>query len=103
MNQIVMYEITAAVAPELIEKYEKYMREEHIPALLATGYFRAAKFTRSPDNRYRILYEARSQESLDKYLELDAPRLRADFQNHFPTGIKLSRENWQILNEWQAE
>lgn len=103
MNQIVIYEITAAVAPEFVEKYEKYMREQHIAALLATGYFRAAKFARSSENHYRIFYEARSPESLDKYLELDAPRLRADFQNHFPAGIELSRENWRILEEWQAE
>ncbi len=103
MPKTVIYEITAVVAPELIEKYEKYMREQHIPDLLATGYFRAAKFTRSGDNRYRIFYEAHNQESLDKYLEMEAPHLRADFSAHFPTGVKLSREIWQVVEHWQEK
>ena len=69
MNQIIIYEITAVVEAGLIEKYEKYMRERHIPDLLATGYFRGAKFTYSNGNRYRILYEAHNIEALNKYLE----------------------------------
>lgn len=103
MNQFVIYEITAVVAPELIEKYEKYMREQHIPDLLATGYFRGAKFTSSTDNRYRILYEAQNMESLDKYLEREAARLRADFLAHFPTGVEVSREIWHIVEHWQEK
>lgn len=101
MNQIVIYEITAVVDGELIEEYEKYMRERHIPDLLATGYFRGAKFTYSTENRYRILYEAHNIESLNKYLEREAARLRADFTEHFPTGIKLSREIWHVEEIWQ--
>jgi hypothetical protein len=100
MLQTVLYEITAAVNVELIKKYEKYMREQHIPDLLETGFFVGAKFTRSSENRYRIVYEALDQESLDEYLEKEAPRLRADFQRHFPAGIELSRENWVVLEEW---
>jgi len=103
MLSTVIYEITAVVAPELTEKYEKYMRERHIPDLLATGYFRGAKFTYSTDNRYRILYEAHNQESLDKYLEREAPRLRADFLAHFPAGIELSREIWRVVEHWQEK
>jgi hypothetical protein len=103
MNQAVIYEITAVVAPELIEKYEKYMREQHIPDLLATGYFRGAKFTRSTKNRYRILYEAHNQESLNQYLENDATRLRADFLAHFPAGIELSREIWHVVEHWKEK
>ncbi|HEX8196065.1 MAG TPA: DUF4286 family protein [Pyrinomonadaceae bacterium] len=103
MNQAVIYEITAIVAPELIEKYEKYMRGQHIPDLLATGYFHGAKFTRSTKNRYRILYEAHNQESLNQYLESDATRLRADFLAHFPAGIELSREIWHVVEHWQVK
>jgi hypothetical protein len=103
MLPTVIYEITAIVAPELTDKYEKYMREQHIPDLLATGYFCGAKFTSSTKNRYRILYEAHNRESLDKYLETDAPRLRADFLAHFPTGIELSREIWYVIEHWQEK
>lgn len=97
---MVIYEITAIVQAESIEEFEKYMRERHIPDLLATGFFRAAYFTRSSENRYRIQYHAHDRKALDEYLKTDANRLRADFLAHFPTGIQLSRENWDVLQSW---
>jgi hypothetical protein len=99
---MVIYEITAAVQAELVEEYEKYMRERHIPDLLATGYFRGAYFTRSAENRYRIQYHARDRAALENYLQTEAGRLRADFLAHFPEGIGLSRENWDILESWNG-
>lgn len=97
---MLIYEITATVSDELIENYEKYMREQHIPDLLQTGHFVHAYFTRSGENRYRIQYFAHDQEALDDYLQNDAPRLREDFNQHFPEGIEVSRENWEILEAY---
>lgn len=100
---MVIYEITAVVRAEFVEEYEKYMRERHIPDLLATGYFSVAYFTRSAENRYRIQYHAHDQQALDEYLENDANRLRADFLAHFPEGVELSREVWKVLESWQID
>ena len=103
MNQTVIYEITALVCAELIEEYEKYMRERHIPDLLETGCFRGASFSRSSGNRYRVRYEALNQKALDNYLGNEAERLRADFLAHFPEGVELSREVWQVLHIWNPD
>jgi hypothetical protein len=103
MNQTVIYEITAIVRAELVDAYEKYMRERHIPDLLATKYFSAAYFTRTLENRYRIQYHARDEDILREYLNKDAERLRADFNKHFPEGIEVSREVWIVLHSWLAE
>lgn len=100
---MVIYEITAAVSADLIEEYEKYMRERHIPDLLATGFFAGAFFTRTTGNRYRIQYHARDETALKSYLEKDAERLREDFKNHFPAGVELTREVWEIVQDWEAE
>lgn len=97
---MIIYEITTTVSDELLETYEKYMREIHIPDLLATGYFGKAYFTRSGENRYRVQYHAHDQKALDDYLEKDAPRLREHFMSHFLKGIELSRENWEIVEEF---
>ena len=97
---MVIYEITAVVPAELVEEYEKYMRERHIPDLLATGYFCGAYFTGSAENRYRVQYHAHDGTALKNYLQTEAARLRADFISHFPDGIELSRENWEILESW---
>lgn len=97
---MIIYEITAVVRADLIEAYEKYMRETHIPDLLATGFFSGAKMSRADENRYRIQYEAHDQAALDEYLGSEAARLRADFAKHFAEGVEISRENWEVLEIW---
>ena len=98
---MLIYEITATVRADLIEAYEKYMREIHIPDLLATGFFSGARIARAGENRYRIGYEARDNESLDEYLSTAAAHLRADFMGHFPEGVDVARENWEVLQVWK--
>jgi len=98
---MVTYEVTALVRPDLVHAYEGYMRR-HIPELLATGRFVSATFARTSEHRYRIRYEARDQASVDRYIAEDAPRLRADFAEHFPKGVEVSREIWETIGEWSA-
>ena len=98
---MIIYEITVAVEEQIVEAYEKYMQEQHIPDLLATGYFMAAYFTRAAGNRYRVQYHALNPKYLEDYLSNDAERLRADFLAHFPSGVEVSRENWEIVKSWQ--
>lgn len=96
---MVTYEITAVVDGRLADEYERYMKDRHIPDLLATGHFASAAFSRSGD-RYRIRYEAHDQAALDKYLAEHAKRLRRDLQQHFPTGVEFSREIWEVLGRF---
>ena len=98
---MVTYEITATVRADLVGAYERFMRDQHIPDLLATGLFSSATLGRSQPGRYRIRYEARSREALDRYVAEHAPRLRAHLQREFPEGIELSREEWEILKSWE--
>ena len=76
---MITYEITVDVAPKLVETYESFMRQEHIPDVLATGCFQQASFTRSDRGRYRIRYEVGTAEMLESYLAAHAPRLRDAF------------------------
>lgn len=98
---MVTYEVTAQVRVDLIASYEAYMRA-HIVELLATRRFIRATFARSAGQRYRIRYEALDQQSVDRYVAEDAPRLRADFAEHFPAGVEVSREVWETIGEWPA-
>jgi len=99
---MVTYEITTRVDLSLVERYEGYMRERHIPDLLATGCFEAATFTRAEPGRYRIRYEAPTEAALQQYLSAHAPRLRADFAANFPSGAEVDREIWHWLEGWQV-
>jgi hypothetical protein len=100
-NQMITYEITATVRADVVDAYERYMIERHIPDLLATGSFEGAIFSRSSDGRYRIRYEARHRGALDQYLAEHASRLRKHFADTFPDGVALSREEWEQIQAWQ--
>lgn len=93
---MLIYEVTATVEPGIADDYERYMRERHIPDLLATGCFAAAFFAKN-GNMYRIGYHCDSRNELDAYFADHADRLRADMAAHFPAGIEFSRNEWEIV------
>jgi hypothetical protein len=99
---MIAYEVTATVEDSLVGRFERYMRETHIPEVLATGCFQAAVFARSSPGRYRTSYVARTQADLDRYLERHTAGLRVDFAAHFPEGVSLSREIWGTVQRWEA-
>lgn len=100
---MILYEVTATPDAEMRARYETYMRETHIRDVLATGCFVAARFAAAPGGNYRTTYIASAQDHLDRYLDIHAPRLRDDFARHFPAGVALTREVWQVMEEWRAE
>jgi hypothetical protein len=95
-----IYEVTATVDPDRCEDYETYMRKQHVSDVLATGLFLDETFETAGSGRYRVRYTLPSRESLEEYLEVHAPRLRADFHAHFSTGVELSREDWDVLQRF---
>jgi hypothetical protein len=94
---MIIYEITALVDAGQVGAYERFMREHHIPDLLATGCFSRATLARSSPGRYRAGFEARDEADLERYLVDHAPRLRQDFASRFSAGVTLSREVWTVV------
>lgn len=99
---MVTLEVTATVRSDLVPAFERYMREQHVPDLLATGAFAGASFSRSSPGRYRVRYEAHSRAALDEYLAEHAPRLRAHLKEQFPEGVEIAREEWVVLESWPS-
>lgn len=91
-----VYEVTLTVAEHLVDDYEKYMLEQHIPEVLATGAFLSAEMRRAK-NKYRITYYAEDRGLLGRYLVNDADRLRSDFAEHFPEGVEATRQVWDVI------
>ncbi|HEY7505296.1 MAG TPA: DUF4286 family protein [Gemmatimonadales bacterium] len=100
---MIAYEVTSVVEESLAGRFEQYMRETHIPDVLATGCFQSAVFARSSPGRYRTGYIARTQADLDRYLETHTARLRVDFAAHFPKGVSLAREIWVAVQRWEGQ
>ncbi len=97
---MITYEVTAEVRDDLRARFELYMRDRHIPDVLATGLFVGASFLRGDDGRYRTRYQFADRETYDRYIGTHSSRLRADFASHFPEGVTLSRDLWTVLAEW---
>jgi hypothetical protein len=94
---MITYEVLAEVDAALAADYERYMRDEHIPEVLATGCFARAALERGGEGRYRTRYEAASRALLERYLREHTAELRARFAARFPEGIRLSRMEWETL------
>lgn len=97
---MIAYEVTVDVAAELADQYIAYMLIRHVPDLLATGCFVGAEFAQAGEVRFRQRYLAFSREDLDRYLAEHAVRLREDFAKHFPHGIAITREVWEVHKSW---
>lgn len=98
----IFYEVTLQADPSLRSALEHHMRRDHIPAILRTGCFRRIRFDAASAGTFRTCYQAESQGDLDRYLHDHAPRLRAEFQARFPTGVTLSREIWMACEVWES-
>jgi hypothetical protein len=99
---MITYEVTALVEASLAQSYERYMRQQHIPDVLASGCFQSADFASAAPGRYRMRYEASTNEDLERYLTMHAARLREDAASHFPEGVVLSREVWTVMQRWDG-
>ena len=97
---MVLYEVTLQVEPSLASRVEDHMRREHIPAIFATGCFQQIYFDQASPARFRTRYVARAQSDLNRYLQEHAPKLRAEFQDRFPSGVRLARETWSTVQSW---
>jgi len=97
---LLTYEVTLQIEPAMASSLERYMREHHIPAIFATGCFQRIRFAQASAARFRTSYEAAGQAELDRYLSDHAPRMRAEFQADFPTGVTLTREVWNERQVW---
>src|SRR6185503_3973177 len=57
-DRMVTYEVTCEVEADRTAAFERFMRERHIPELLATGCFQGAELLQSAPGRYQVRYHA---------------------------------------------
>ena len=86
---MILYNVTSSVDPEVAEEWLTYMRDVHIPDVMATGFFLRSQICRmlnEEDNgfTYATQYYCLSVEQLEEYQRVAAPGLRADLETRFP-------------------
>lgn len=94
---MLLYNVTVSVEEDAIDAWKSWMKETHIPAVLATGCFTNARFLKlhhEPENfgeTFAIQYECSGWLELNEYLEKHAPGLRQQMEHLFPNKTSAFR------------
>lgn len=86
---MIYYNVSIHIEPEIEEQWLQWMRETHIPAMMATGCFSAHLFTRLREPvqdgtiSYIVQYLAESDDQLQRYYDEYAAHMRSDGSQRF--------------------
>ncbi len=100
-----IYNVTTNVAEEIHDKWLHWMKEKHIPDMLKTGKFSKAKISQvlieeeMGGTTYAVQYTTDSLETLEKYYEQDAEKLRNEALHLFKDNIVAFRTELKVINE----
>nr|WP_314861619.1 DUF4286 family protein [uncultured Undibacterium sp.] len=97
---MILYEVSVNIRIDLSEQFERYMREKHIPEILATKCFEEIRFDKVNPGHYRTCYQASSTANYERYINEFASAMRADFMAHFPEDCVPSRLVYETLQSW---
>ena len=92
---MIVYQVKVLVQPQIEKEWLAWMKQTHVPDLLATGLVVSSKILRSLDDphTYYFHYYFKSQADYRHYVQHHAPRLQAHplelFGGKFEAGRKL--------------
>ncbi|EZH71987.1 hypothetical protein ATO12_05065 [Aquimarina atlantica] len=99
-----IYNVTINIEETIHDEWLNWMKEEHIPDMLSTGKFSKALMTKVQVEEemggitYSVQYTTRNKETLQKYYDEDADRLRSK-SNHFTGKFVAFRTELEIVSE----
>lgn len=102
---MIIYNVTSNIDERVHQKWLEWIKE-HIPQVLATGYFTEAKLTKVLVEEdlggvtYSIQYRAKSREALDSYYKHAADKLRQDVLKHFGDQVLSFRTELEVIDEY---
>ncbi len=98
-----LYVVSVTVDADVHQDWLRWMRDVHVPDVVATGCFQSATMARNTDGdttdrfAYRILYHAHSPEMLDKYQREFAPDLKREHSERYQGSVSASREILPVI------
>lgn len=101
-----IYNVTSNIDESIHDDWLKWMREDHIPQMLATGKFSTAKMCKVLVEEemggltYSVQYTTTSKEVLEQYYKEDAPRLRQEGLKLFADKMLAFRTELEVVNEY---
>ncbi len=99
---MIIYNVTVNIENDVREEWLKWMRENHIPDVMATGYFLDNKICKvlvdeEQGTTYSIQYTCKNMDDLKKYQQLEAPRLQKDVTDRYANKFVAFRTLLEVL------
>jgi len=102
---MIIYNVTINIHESVHDQWLQWMQEKHIQDVLATGKFSSARMVKVLVEEemggvtYSIQYTTDSKETLQKYYEEDAPRLREEGLGLFGDKMLAFRTELELISE----
>ncbi|MCQ0111427.1 protein of unknown function [Zhouia amylolytica] len=100
-----IYNVTINIDASVHDDWVKWMRETHIPDMLATGKFTNARMVKvlveeeMGGTTYSVQYLTDSKDTLERYYQEDAERLRLEAMKLFADKFVAFRTELEIISE----
>jgi len=103
---MILYNVTVSIDPEISEEWLGWMREVHIPDVMATGCFKESRISRVHGEEeggitYAITYLAENQETFDIYQRDFAPDLQRDHTKRYSGRFAAFRTLLSVIEEFK--
>lgn len=101
-----IYNVTTNVEDSAHNTWLNWMKTTHIPEVLGTGKFLSAKITKvlieeeSGGHTYSVQYTVANKETLEKYYQENAPKLREKAMQLFAGKLVSFRTELEIVDEY---
>ena len=102
---MILYNVTINIHESVHDQWMQWMQEKHINEVLATGKFSAARMVKvlveedMGGTTYSIQYTTDSKETLQRYYDEDAPRLREEGLQLFGDKMLAFRTELELISE----
>jgi phosphoribosylamine-glycine ligase len=102
---MIIYNVTINIHESVHNQWMKWMQEKHINDVLATGKFTTARMVKvlieeeMGGATYSIQYTTDSKETLERYYQEDAPKLREEGLALFGDKMLAFRTELQLISE----
>jgi len=103
---MIIYNVTTNIDDSVHDQWLNWMQQKHIPEILATGKFSAAKLTKvliveeMGGTTYSVQFTTDSKATLEKYYAEDAPKLRHEALQLFGDKMIAFRTELELISEY---
>lgn len=102
---MILYSVTVNIDHEVHEEWLAWMRETHIPDVMATGRFKEGRIGKviAQDQggvTYSIQYLAPDMESYHRYIHEDSPRLQSEHTDRYEGKFVAFRTIIEVVDSY---